>query len=234
MAENTQGMTVLTGKEALQMVAVIYEINQDFKNAQDDSTYSLVKGKIIAFKTNPEDKIHVIGTPVFSKTRMPAQPYIHLLNGYVGGKDLFGFLKENKKFANEVHLGPDHFVIKTSVPEVEYSSMGFSANADKDHDPYREFVSRVIKPNRTKERLRVSRDITEMLKEIDDSPTPVVYSAKGFKIRLTHKLFLGMKAKSQCSLRIFEIESTDPVYLVQMSMKNPTFESENYFVILKY
>lgn len=227
-------MTVLTGKEAQQMIALIYDLNQDLKNAKKDNTYTILKGKLMAFKTDPEDLVHIVATPILSKTRQPAEPYLPELNGFIHGKELFAFFKDYKKFTTDIHLSADGFIIKTSVPEVEYVSGSVRENRDKDFDPYKEFTDRVLKPYRTKECLKASIDITDRLKEIDDAPSPVTIEAKKIRLKVTHRIFLGLKAKSTCSMKFFCINKKNGVYLIQMTMNNPSFTSENYFVIVNY
>jgi 23S rRNA G2069 N7-methylase RlmK/C1962 C5-methylase RlmI len=224
----------LTGEDGKNMVGLLYDINQDFKNSQKQSGYTIIKGKYISFMTEPEDIVHNIAVPKLSKKRQGLEQYIESINGYVDGGMLFSFFKENKKFATDVELYDDYFVIKTSIPEVEFKSASLRNNLKLDIEPYKEFQQKALKFKNKKHLIGGVKMEKEQLEGMQKNNAPIIIESKGVKFKATHKLFLGLKAKSEVKVMFFELDKEKNLYLVDIVMDNPHFKSENYFVIVNF
>lgn len=226
-------MIRLIDKEGKDMSNLIYDLNQDYKNSKKISTYSIVKGKFISFKSDPEDMVHNISTPKLSKNRKALEQYIGDINGFVDGMELFGFYKEYKKFVTETELYDDFFVIKTSIPEVEYRSESLRSNLEMDYKPYKEFRDRAIVKCKGKSMGSVTLT-DEQVASLGKLRAPIIIEKNGIRFKATHKLFLGLKAKSECRVLFFELDKKNKLYLVDIKLDNPNFTSENYFVIVNF
>jgi hypothetical protein len=226
---------IFKGDEAVQAVTLLNEMNQEFKNAKKDKCYSITKGKYIAFKSDITDIVHNVAVPKAERKKAFLQEYLTGINGYVDGAALFAFIKENKKYVIETVFGEDHFEIKTTIPMVEFKSGGLKANVSRDIEPYKQFLNRAVKKCKDKKHLIGSTILDkEQLDGIKKINSPIVIECNGVRFKATHKLFLGVKAKSEVKVMFFELDRKNNLYLVDIVMDNPAFKSENFFVIVNY
>jgi len=218
---------ILKDDKAKAFATLLYNVNQDFKNTKNDSTYTIEGGVFYSF--HQSNLVQLVGYANPNPKKGIADDDIHKLNGSVHGKDLFAFISKYKKNINKFVLKEGYFKIGTDIPEVSYKSGNIKDSQDLvlyktfDKDAIQKFDKVKVKKTFNK----------EDIEKIKGSQYPILFNEKGIKLRLTFKLFIGLKVTTALSMKISKSKKKD-LYLVDITSGQKDYTSIGYFVINNY
>jgi len=218
-------MTVEDEKTLDTFRLVLNEINQDIKTTTD-TTYSIKKGKFINFKAGIMKCVSSFNNNERTLKKCPKLDEIMSnLNGSVDGINLFKWITDYKKYINGLDLYDKHFVIKTSIPEVEFKS----GMLDSDD------VSTYLKMKKSLgERVAKEEISIETYNEMKQSRLSHTFDFNDIKIIMTFKLFLGMKAKSKCNLSMYEINPKENLFCAVVTIDEGNHMNKLFYPFINY
>lgn len=239
-------INITESKDVQKFISYLNKVNQIFKNSVKDkddpnnSCYSLHKNTIYSF--NQTLIAQVKATIIYTKKEDNIKEWMEDLSLYIDGKELFAFVKENKKYINEIEETEEGLIIKTSLPEVEFVIKKLDSKTSNDIVRYKNFKNDVYNKYIKNKDCVAEYELTkEELINLTESKVPVLVKFDDYKIKLTKTTLLGLvnttKFTSTLKFILYKTDVED-VYIVNAHINNDgsttKFESDNYFSILNY
>lgn len=225
-------------KEVKDFILLLDKINQIFKNScSSNNLYLIYKGKIYSKRYN-EDRSPgmVIANLNLPEKESHKQELFEKINAFINGKILYDYIKNYKKFINEVIIDEDKLIITNSNDENQFISDDLEIGKEKDFYPIRE----LIQDNKScvnKKCLVYKKVFTEEeMKAINSFEAPTVLINDKFKLRVVKNMFLGYTAKkAEVTLYGFQKSKENYLYFdyIEVKVKN-LCNIKTYFHSINY
>ena len=219
-------------KEVAKYKSLITSINQLMKNMKKDTCYTMVNGLLLAMQSLPNEYFsNITKINITNKTllKFDLNNKSKNFNGYINGKELYSFLNDYKTKITEFKFYKTHFVIETSLPEVEYTSYMIT----KDNTDIQEY-KRITQERKNINKVLYSKtfDSVDFIKDID-SHIPSVVRLNDIKLKL-NKSFITISKPKENKITIASYKNNDVVLYSEFTSISDKFECKSIFNIINY